>query len=125
MTNLIVEYSLIFLTYTALFIFFAFSGRSLILLTSYLFTKKLKIPYEIFNTKSSIFYPIFGYFIVGNLLVIFNFFVPLNSPIVILGYGILIVLNLISFDLNNLKPDHFNGFVREKELGLTIENVDP
>eukprot|EP00943_MAST-04B_sp_MAST-4B-sp1_P002696 g2696.t1 len=29
------------------------------------------------------------------------------------------------FDLNNLKPDHFNGFVREKELGLTIENVDP
>ena len=103
MTNLIVEYSLIFLTYTALFIFFAFSGRSLILLTSYLFTKKLKIPYEIFNTKSSIFYPIFVYFIVGNLLVIFNFFVPLNSPIVILGYGILIVLNLISFDLNNLK----------------------
>ena len=103
MTNLIVEYSLIFSTYTALFIFFALSGRSLILLTSYLFTKQFKIPNEIFNTKSSIFYPLFGYFIVGNLLVIFNFFVPLNSPIVILGCGILIILNLISFDINNLK----------------------
>ena len=28
-------------------------------------------------------------------------------------------------DLNNLKPNHFNGFVRKKDLGLVIENVDP
>ena len=28
-------------------------------------------------------------------------------------------------DLNNLKSNHFNGFVRENELGLVIENIDP
>ena len=29
------------------------------------------------------------------------------------------------FDLNKLKPDHFNGFVVQQESGLVIENIDP
>tara|TARA_B100000989_G_scaffold52551_1_gene35063 strand:+ start:3842 stop:5500 length:1659 start_codon:yes stop_codon:yes gene_type:complete len=84
------------LKYALFFIVFHLSGKSTIKI--YEFVSKRKVPQEILFTNTKIIYPILGLFSIGNLLVFFNFFLPLENNYV---YLILLVFNLPALiDLN-------------------------
>ena len=83
------EYVQFLIQYTLIYSYFLLVGRSFsIIIIKYLF-KDLNISEKIFNIKPVILYPILGVVLIGNILVIFNFVFPLNSPFV---YGILLAL---------------------------------
>jgi len=93
---LIVSLLTLLLKYALFFIVFHLSGKSTIKI--YEFVSKRKVPQEILFTNTKIIYPILGLFSIGNLLVFFNFFLPLENNYV---YLILLVFNLPALiDLN-------------------------
>ncbi len=88
--------------YQILFTFLYFVGRSSTLVFSNLINKNIKLPEKIFNVNVKIVYPLIGIVMFGNFLVIVNFFIPLNSPFVIL-FSILIILpNFKKVNINYL-----------------------
>mgnify|MGYP005683251763 CR=1 FL=1 len=100
----------LFLKYTVLYLFFYFSGRSSIILINKLYKKNEKIPSKILDIKSNILYPIIGTAIVGNLLIILNFLIPLKTQI---------VLFLLFFDNNKdaqCPYDHFPPIFAPRSL---------
>ena len=74
--------------------FFLLGRSSLIILNLKRNKTQLVDDLKIFDTKISVFYPLIGLFVFGNILFIFNFFAPLNS--------INLKIILISFLLFNL-----------------------
>ena len=93
---MIVSLLTLLLKYALFFIVFHLSGKSTIKI--YEFVSKRKVPQEILFTNTKIIYPILGLFSIGNLLVFFNFFLPLENNYV---YLILLVFNLPALiDLN-------------------------
>ena len=93
---MIVSVLTLLLKYALFFIVFHLSGKSTIKI--YEFVSKRKVPQEILFTNTKIIYPILGLFSIGNLLVFFNFFLPLENNYV---YLILLVFNIPALiDLN-------------------------
>ena len=93
---MIVSLLTLLLKYALFFIVFHLSGKSTIKI--YEFVSKRKVPQEILFTNTKIIYPILGLFSIGNLLVFFNFFLPLENNYV---YLILLVFNIPALiDLN-------------------------
>ena len=86
---MIVSLLTLLLKYALFFIVFHLSGKSTIKI--YEFVSKRKVPQEILFTNTKIIYPILGLFSIGNLLVFFNFFLPLENNYVFL---ILLVFNI-------------------------------
>ena len=86
---MIVSLLTLLLKYALFFIVFHLSGKSTIKI--YEFVSKRKVPQEILFTNTKIIYPILGLFSIGNLLVFFNFFLPLENNYV---YLILLVFNI-------------------------------
>ena len=99
---MIVSLLTLILKYLIFYIFSYSTGKSVIKI--YEFVRKQKIPKEILYTNVKIIYPILGLFAVGNLLVVFNFFYPLENIYI---YLILLVFNIPAIlDLNmKLKID--------------------
>ncbi len=101
----------LFLKYTVLYLFFYFSGRSSIILINKLYKKNEKIPSKILHVKSNILYPIIGTAIVGNLLIILNFLIPLKNQIVLFLLFVFLVPNLFEIDFKNFKKSiNINNF---------------
>ena len=90
------------LKYGIFYIVFHSTGKSVIKI--YEFVRKQKIPKKILYTNVKIIYPILGLFAVGNFLVVFNFFYPLENIYI---YLLLLVFNIPAIlDLNiKLKID--------------------
>ena len=94
------------LKYALFLIVFHLSGKSTIKI--YEFVRKRKVPQEILFTSTKIIYPILGLFAIGNLLVFFNFFFPLENNYVyllLLAFNIPALLDLnikLKFDLISL-----------------------
>ena len=92
--------------YQILFTFLYLVGRSSTLVFSNLLNKNIHLPEKIFNVNVKIVYPLIGIVMFGNFLVITNFFLPLNSPFVIL-FSILIILP--NFKKMKIKDLSFNN----------------
>ena len=82
----------LFAKYFFIYIYFLLVGRSLSLSLNYI--TKTKEEY-ILSTKPTIFYPIIGLAIVGNLLILLNFFLPLKSLFVYVVLAIVLIPNLL------------------------------
>jgi len=92
---------IIFLEYLVFFTFCYFSGRSFfIILSNFNFTN---ISSEtIFNIKISTFFPLYGLFFLGNIIVFFNFATPITQNI-----KFVILLLLLLPNLNIINKIHF------------------
>ena len=92
-----------FVLYISLFIFLYFLGRSFLITNYLIFNKKKNLNEKIFEMKSNIFYPVIGIFYLGNILILLNFFVPINNIYVFLFIFLLLIPNFLEFKLNSLK----------------------
>ena len=84
----------IFFKYSLLYFFLFTSGRSFVLLIELIYFKNKKTPDYLLKIKSGFLFPIIGIIVVGNLLILLNYFLPLRSFIV---YLILFLFNLGNF----------------------------
>lgn len=94
MIDLFFTYFKILANYSFLYIFLFFQGRAFLLVLNRLLIKEKKLPKKILEIKASILYPIVGIVYVGNILVITNFFVKLNSGI---SYSVIFLTLLPNF----------------------------
>ena len=95
------------LTYLVFFSFFYFSGRSfLILLTR--FTNNSEIPEYTLFQKTKILYPVLGVFIVGNILILLNFLIPLKNGLVLFILIIFLLINFLKIKINLFKLNLVN-----------------
>ena len=94
-----------------------FIGRGFVILTNKInFLNKNKLPKIFLETKSSILYPIIGCLILGNVLIILNFFVGLNNVIVLFFLGLLSLPNLFEINKITIKK----AFTLEKLINYLI-----
>ena len=91
-----------FILYISLFIFLYFLGRSFLITNSLIINKKKNLNEKIFEMKSNIFYPVIGIFCLGNILILINFFVPINNIYVFLFIFLLLIPNFLEFKLSSL-----------------------
>ena len=110
--DIILSYLIYFSKYLLVSLFLYLFGRSFLLILQSLSNKYTFIGSDIFFTKSNIIYPIFGFFFLGNTLLILNFFLPLKSYIVYLICFAIILLNLLETNFEK-KVNYFSlvGFI--------------
>ena len=101
-------YAHLVIKYLILYFYFYFVGRATTLLISNKILKSKKIPEYLLFTKTSIIFPLIGMAVVGNVLIMLNYFFSLSSIFIT---SILIVL---------LSPNFLNV---QKSLKINIENV--
>ncbi len=116
MIDLIVFSLTIYLKYLLFYIYLYFAGRSLIMILGKLFLKNFRPPNYLLETKTNIFYPILGALFLGNLLIFFNFFIPLKSNGIIVLLLLLLAPNVFEINLkikikNKISMDNFIYFV--------------
>ena len=100
--DIVLNFIVLFIKYTLGYFYFFLAGRSFLILINKFFLKEEKLPKYILFTKREILYPIFGLVLVGNILVILNYWLALKSPLVYLVLLFLLIPNLyyLSFKLN-------------------------
>ncbi len=103
-----VLYGSLFVKYLLIYLYFYLVGRGTVLIVNSIFFKLKKIPQYLLFTKSSIIFPALGMAVVGNVLIVLNYFFSLNSLVVT---SILILL----LSSNFLKL--------QKKLIINIENL--
>lgn len=96
------SFSEIYITYIAIFVLLSLLGKSFLKIYFFAFYRKVKLPKYLFSTPSEIFYPIFGYFFLGNLLVVLNFFTPVVSEVSFIFIA-LVALYGVDYKKLNLK----------------------
>jgi hypothetical protein len=106
----------LYLQYIALFLYFLLVGRTLVILISKFTSNSYFIPDTILEIKAHIIYPVFGMILVGNILILLNYFFPLSSTTVKIILLILILPNLLNAQLeldikNKLTLNNFFYFV--------------
>ena len=103
MLELITVSLTLFLKYSLLYLSFLLVGRaSLILINRYLLKSKEHSD-MILDTKSHIFYPIIGSVIIGNFLILFNFFYPLKNNLVYFVILFFVLVNLFEISFKKIK----------------------
>ena len=74
------------------------------------FTNENKIPREVLYTKVEYIYPLLGIIFLGNLLIIYNFFLPLESSLYLLAAVFLLsIISLKNFDFDFKKYINLNN----------------
>jgi len=74
------------------------------------FTNENKIPREVLYTKVEYIYPLLGIIFLGNLLIIYNFFLPLESSLYLLAVVFLLsIISLKNFDFDLKKYMNLNN----------------
>ena len=74
------------------------------------FTNENKIPREVLYTKVEYIYPLLGIIFLGNLLIIYNFFLPLESSLYLLAAVFLLsIISLKNFDFDLKKYMNLNN----------------
>ncbi len=97
----------LFFKYSFMYFSFLLAGRSFMILVNRYLLKSEELPDMILDTKSHIFYPIIGCAVVGNFLILFNFFSPLKNNLVYLLLLLFILVNLFEVSLEKIKT-YFN-----------------
>lgn len=103
----------LYIKYILLFIYFLLIGRSFLILLNKLILKQTNTNNKIFDTKATIFYPVIGLIFFGNLLILANFFVALESKFLYVFLILLLIPNFIGNNRVNFKLSHI----------LTFENI--
>jgi hypothetical protein len=110
MLNTIFAILEVFVKYYFLYLYFYFTGRSFIYLINKTFVGET-LSSRILFIKTQLFYPIIGICLVGNLLVILNFIIPLKSPAVGILLLLLIIPNFFNINSENLNFISMQNFV--------------
>ncbi len=106
MINLVIQFSGLFLKYSAIYLYLYLVGRSFILLLNRIFKNQWEIEDHTLLVKNKILLPILGLALVGNFLIILNFFIPLKSQSVFIFLSILLLPNI--FNMNNLNTNYLS-----------------
>ena len=93
----------LFLKYSLVYFSFLLVGRSSSILINRYLLKSKELPSMILDTKSHIFYPIIGCAVVGNFLILFNFFSPLKNNLVFLLLLLFTLINLFEISFDKIK----------------------
>ena len=110
-----------------LFLFLFFLGRSLnIIINSITRTTKSSDNKKLFYADVKIFYPIMGLLLLGNVLFILNFFIPLKQDIVFLVIVFLLFLNFKEkIEFNNFHENiyYLSSFVYLLILSVSVTDI--
>lgn len=94
--EVLIAYFANLLSYLSIILFLHFFGRAFLIILK-------KFNYisndEIFGTKTYIFFPILGFFMLGNLLILLNFFIPVKSSFVIIVCLLILAFNFLEFNI--------------------------
>ncbi len=101
MIELIIFSVNLYLKYIFIFILFLLFGRSFIVLINKFLINENNIPQLLLKTKNIIIYPIIGSLVLGNVLIIINYFIGLKHGAVFLILAILLIPNF--FEINKIK----------------------
>ena len=95
-----------------LFYFFIYlNGRAFAILLNRYVEKKTKVPeVKFLDTTKTIIYPLLGIALVGNLLIILNFFIALKSPIIIIVLILFSLINLVDITFTNFDISFYKIF---------------
>ena len=95
-----------------LFYFFIYlNGRAFAILLNRYIEKKTKVPeVKFLDTTKTIIYPLLGIALIGNLLVISNFFIALKSPIVFIVLLLFSLVNLVDLNFKNFDINIYKIF---------------
>ena len=106
------------LQYFLFYIFCFLSGRSLYIILGNFNSEQVEDE-EVFNLKSSSLFTIYGLFFLGNTIVIFNFFTPLNLSTKIIICLILVLPNLAKLKIKYQLKEN----LRKTALKITTATV--
>lgn len=110
-----------------LFLFLFFLGRSLnIIINSITRTTKSSDNKKLFYADVKIFYPVMGLLLLGNILFILNFFIPLKQDIVFLVIVFLLFLNFKEkIEFNNFHENiyYLSSFVYLLILFVSVTDI--
>ena len=101
MIELIIFSVNLYLKYIFIFILFLLFGRSFIVLINKFLINENDIPQLLLKTKNIILYPIIGSLVLGNVLIIINYFIGLKHGAVFLILAILLIPNF--FEIKRIK----------------------
>ena len=87
------------------------NGRAFAILLNRYIEKKTKVPeVKFLDTTKTIIYPLLGIALIGNLLVISNFFIALKSPIVFIILILFSLINLVDLNFRNFDINIYKIF---------------
>ncbi len=101
MIELIIFSVNLYLKYIFIFILFLLFGRSFIVLINKFLINENDIPQLLLKTKNIILYPIIGSLVLGNVLIMINYFIGLKHGAVFLILAILLIPNF--FEIKRIK----------------------
>ena len=101
MIELIIFSVNLYLKYIFIFILFLLFGRSFIVLINKFLINENNIPQLLLKTKNIILYPIIGSLVLGNVLIMINYFIGLKHGAVFLILAILLIPNF--FEIKRIK----------------------
>ena len=101
-------YAYLVIKYLIFYFYFYFVGRATTLLISNKILKIKKIPEYLLFTKTSIIFPLIGMAVVGNMLIMLNYFFSLSSFFITSSLIVLLLPNFLNV---------------QKSLKINIENV--
>ena len=97
--------------YLIFYFFIYLNGRAFAILLNRYVEKKTKVPeVKFLDTTKTIIYPLLGIALVGNLLIILNFFIALKSPIIIIALILFSLINLVDITFTNFDISFYKIF---------------
>lgn len=102
MIHLISNYLLFLVKYLLLFFYFYFLGRGVLILINKFISNNKKTSKNILFVRQEIYFPLVGMAILGNVLIIINYFVGLKNPLTLLIVILLLLPNFIGLSSFNL-----------------------
>ncbi len=106
MVDLITSFIEVFFKYSLIYFYLFLAGRSSMLLFNKLFKKKWVLNKYTLFTKNEILFPIIGLSVVGNILILLNYFLPLKSFLVLVFLILFLSPNIL--EMKNLIRSKFS-----------------
>ena len=109
------SFFILLIKYYLLLIFLLFFGRSFIVIYSKFFLNKKSDEIDIHGINIYVLYPIVGLFILGNLLFLINFFLPLKS-----NFSYLVLLFLLINIYEKINSNYFIKYIKYSSLSIFL-----
>ena len=109
------SFFILLIKYYLLVIFLLFFGRSFIVIYSKFFLNKKSDEIDIHGINIYVLYPIVGLFILGNLLFLINFFLPLKS-----NFSYLVLLFLLINIYEKINSNYFIKYIKYSSLSIFL-----
>ena len=109
------SFFILLIKYYLLLIFLLFFGRSFIVIYSKLFLNKMSDEIDIHGINIYVLYPFVGLFILGNLLFLINFFLPLKS-----NFSYLVLLFLLINIYEKINLNYFIKYMKYSSLSVFL-----